>query len=409
MAIVEAPARSTFGVVADRSRLRLLSVAHLVNDANQSVLPVIIPWLVAHRGLNLAAAASLVLAMNLSSSVVQPLFGYLSDRHSLAWTIPLAMLLATAGVAGIGLAPTLPFMLAASLLSGIGIAAFHPEGSRFSNYFAGPHRASGMSWFTVGGYLGFAFGPLVVTPLILAFGLDGTAALLLPALTIAVLLWRAMPRFEEARRNAHRAHRERPGSDDWHGFGMLTLTVGLRSVAFLAAVTFMPIFAMRVAHVDAALGSAALAALLFAGAAGTVWGGRVADRGDRRRVVSISLILTVCFGGALALAGLYVPTYGVLAALGVGYGFSIGLSAGILVVLGQEYLPKRIGVASGVTLGLSVTVGGLTAPLFGAVGDRFGLVAIFATVAVCTLLAFAASFLMPPVKSATATRSIRLQ
>lgn len=380
-----------------------------MNDANQSVLPVIIPWLVAHRGVSLAAAASLVLAMNLSSTIVQPLFGYLSDRRSLAWTIPLAMLLATAGVALIGFVPTLPLMLAASLLSGIGSAAFHPEGSRYSNYFAGARRASGMSWFTVGGYLGFALGPLAVTPLILAFGLRGTSALLLPAVAIALLLYGQMARFHEARRVAHGARRERPGVDDWRGFGVLTLTVGIRSVAFLAAVTFMPIFAMRTAHVDTTLGSAALAALLIAGAAGTMWGGRVADAIDRRRVVSLSLILTVCFGAALAAAGTYLPNYAVLAVLGAGYGFSIGLSAGVLVVLGQEYLPKRIGMASGVTLGLSVTVGGLTAPAFGAIGDHFGTVAIFATIAACTFVAFASSFLMPPVISATATHSIHLQ
>jgi MFS transporter, FSR family, fosmidomycin resistance protein len=395
--------------MVDFRRLRLLAVAHLVNDSNQSALPVIIPWLVTHRGLSLAAAASLVLAMNLSSSVVQPLFGYLSDRRSLAWTIPLAMLVATTGVAAIGIAPTLPFMLAASLLSGIGSAAFHPEGSRFSNYFAGARRASGMSWFTVGGYLGFALGPLAITPLILAFGLRGTAALLVPAIVVAVLLYSQMGRFHEARRVAHRARRERPGTDDWRGFGMLTLTVGLRSVAFLAAVTFMPIFAMRAAHVDATLGSVALAALLLAGAAGTIWGGRLADVIDRRQVVSVSLVLTVFFGAALAAAGSFFPAYALLAVLSVGYGFSIGLSAGVLVVLGQEYLPKRIGMASGVTLGLSVTVGGLTAPAFGAIGDRFGLAAIFGTIAACTLVAFAASFLMPPVISATATHSIRLQ
>jgi FSR family fosmidomycin resistance protein-like MFS transporter len=388
---------------ADTGGIRLLSIAHLVNDANQSALPVIIPWLVSHRGLSLTAAASLVLAMNLSASVVQPAFGHLSDRRSLVWVIPAAMLLGTAGVAAIGLAPTLPLMLLGALVSGIGVAAFHPEASRFSNYFAGARRASGMGWFTVGGYLGFAIGPLVVTPLILAFGLHGTVALLAPAFVVALLLWREMPRFGEVRRIARRAHREQIGVDDWRGFGTLSLTVGLRSVAFLAAVTFTPIFAMRVAHVDAALASAALACLLLSGAAGTVWGGRIADRVDRRRVVSLSLALTACFGAAIVAAGVFEPWYPLIVTIGMLYGVSIGLSAGVVVVLGQEYLPRRIGVASGVTLGLAMTVGGLAAPLFGAVGDRFGMPAVFAAMAACTLLAFLCSFLMPAIPRAVSS------
>jgi MFS transporter, FSR family, fosmidomycin resistance protein len=396
--------------MANRHGITVLSVAHLVNDANQSALPAIIPWLVTHHGLSLAAAASLVLAMNLSSSIVQPLFGYLSDRRSMIWVIPAAMFLATAGVAMIGLSPSLPFMLVGALVSGIGVAAFHPEASRFSNYFAGAKRAAGMGWFTVGGYLGFAIGPIVVTPLLLAFGLHGTVALLLPAAIVAFVLWREMPRFARVRSHARRSRRELEGVDDWRGFSTLALTVGLRSVAFLAAVTFMPIFAIRLTHVDAALGSVALAALLLAGAFGTVWGGRLADRFDRRRVISISLVLTTIFAFAIVLGGLYAPFYPLVVLLALGYGVSIGLSAGVVVVLGQEYLPKRIGIASGVTLGLAVTVGGLAAPIFGAIGDRFGLPAVFATMAVCALLAFFASFLMPRVgacDTALARRAIR--
>jgi MFS transporter, FSR family, fosmidomycin resistance protein len=395
MAVVARPAvRLEAG--ADAGGIRLLSLAHLVNDANQSALPAIIPWLLAHRGLSLAAAASLVLAMNLSSSIVQPAFGHLSDKRSLVWVIPIAMFAGTAGVAAIGLAPNLPLMLLGALISGIGVAAFHPEASRFSNYFAGARRAAGMGWFTVGGYLGFAIGPIAVTPLILAFGLHGTVLLLLPALVVAVLLLREMPRFTEVRKSARRARKERDGVDDWRGFGALSLTVGLRSVAFLAAVTFTPIFAIRVAHVDATLGSIALALLLLAGAVGTIWGGRIADRMDRRRVVSASLLLTACFGAAIVLVGRYAPFYPLFVLVAIAYGLAIGLSAGVVVVLGQEYLPKRIGVASGVTLGLAMTVGGLAAPVFGTIGDRLGMPSVFASMAACALLAFLASFLMPP-------------
>lgn len=379
--------------LADRRGIALLTTSHLVNDANQSVLPALILWL-SHHGVSLALGGVLVLAMNLSSSIVQPLFGHLSDRRSMAWVIPVSVLVATGGMASVGLAPTFTLMLAGALISGIGVAAFHPEGSRFSNYFAGAKRASGMSVFTLGGYLGFAFGPIAATPLINMFGLRGIAFLLIPAAIISVLVWRDLPRFEAARHVAHRARKKRPGDDDWRGFSTLTGVVALRSMTFLAAVTFMPIFAARIVHANSNFASFALTALLLGGAFGTVWGGRLADRIDRRRVVSLSLALTAIFGAAIAFAGLHAPIYALIVLLAAGFGISLGLSAGVIVLIGQEYLPKRIGMASGVTLGLAVTLGGLAAPVFGWVGDTYGLVPVYYAVAMFAVLSLIASFFM---------------
>ena len=387
---VQEPAERT-----DRGGLRLLTAAHLMNDVNQSVIPTMIPWLVMHRGLSLAVAATLVLAMNLLSSVVQPLVGYLSDKRSVAWVIPSAIVVATAGTALIGLAPSFPLMLVGAVISGIGVAAFHPEGSRFSNYFAGEKRASGMSLFTVGGYLGFAVGPLVTAPLIALFGLPAVAMLLIPAVAVALLVARDLPRFERVRARAHRVRRERAGTDDVRAFRFLTGVVGLRSMTFLAAVTFTPIFAMRVAHVSATLGSFSLFTLLIGGAVGTMYGGRLADRIDRRRVIAISLLCTTVFGAAISVAAMLAAAYVIVTALAFGFGASLGISAGVLVVLGQEYLPKHIGVASGVTLGLANTIGGLAAPFFGFIGDRYGLIMVFATIALFALLALGASMLLP--------------
>ncbi len=373
----------------------MLTAAHLMNDINQGVLPAMIPWLVSHRGLSLALAATLTLAANLFGSIVQPLFGYLSDKKSTAWVIPVAVLFATGGTALIGMAPTLPLMLAGAVISGIGVAAFHPESSRFSNYFAGRKRASGMSTFTVGGYLGFAVGPILAAPLILAFGLPGVAFLLIPAVVVAVLLFRELPHFNDVRRKAYRAHRERSGADDWRGFSLMAVVVALRSTTFLAAVTFTPVFIMRVSGAHAVFGSFSLFALLLGGAIGTMQGGRLADRVDRRHVITLSLALTAVFGTLLAFCGTYVHAYALMTLLALGFGISLGLSAAVLVVLGQEYLPKHIGVASGVTLGLANTIGGLAAPAFGKIGDDFGLVMVYVMIAAFAVLAFGGTFLMP--------------
>jgi FSR family fosmidomycin resistance protein-like MFS transporter len=157
----------------------------------------------------------------------------------------------------------------------------------------------------------------------------------------------------------------------------------------------MPVFAITVTHVDKALGSVALAAMLFGGAFGTLWGGRLADRIDRRHVIAASLLFTVVFGAGIVLAGIYVPQFAVLVPIAVCFGVAIGLSASVIVVIGQEYLPQRIGIAAGVTLGLSVTIGGFAAPLFGAIGDRYGLVPIFAVATLFAVFSFAVSLFMP--------------
>ncbi len=379
---------------ADRAGLRLLTIAHGFTDLNQGVLPVMIPFLVTQRHLTLAVAATLVLASNLLGSVVQLGFGHLSDRRSTTWVIPAALALAATGTALVGLAPSFPLMLGGAMLMGFAVAAFHPEGSRFSYFFAGPKRSSGMSVFTVGGYIGLAMGPILATPLILAFGLRGVALLMIPAWIVAALLVRALPEFNAVRSRAHRAHRERPGSNDWRGFAIMSVVVALRSTTFLAGVTFLPVFVLRVVHVNAFVQSFALFALLLGGAGGTMLGGVLGDRFDRRHVISISLVLTALCAVAIAYTGaLQMPALTVvLAAL---FGTSLGLSAGVLVVLGQEYLPKRIGVASGVTLGLANTIGGIAAPAFGQIGDAFGLVSVFLTIAVFAVLALGGSVLMP--------------
>ncbi len=380
---------------ADWRAIALLSVTHLVNDANQSALPAIIPWLVAHRGLSLAAAATLVLAMNLSSSVIQPVFGHLSDRGSLAWVVPASVVLACFGTALIGFAPSMATMLLGALVSGIGVAGFHPESSGFANYFGGDKRATAMSWFTTGGYLGFAIGPILITPSIVAFGLHGAAILLIPGIVSGILLWRALPHFQQTRARVRLTRADQTGNDDWRGFSILGAVVGLRSIVFFAGITFLPLFAIDVVHTDRAFGSVALATMLLGGVAGTVWGGRLADRFDRRHIVSWSLALTTIFGAAIAAAGVLAPQFGLLVPLAVAFGLTLGLSASVVVVMGQEYLPSRIGTASGMTLGLSVTIGGLAAPLFGALGDRYGLVVVFAAITLFAVVALFASFFMP--------------
>jgi MFS transporter, FSR family, fosmidomycin resistance protein len=401
-AVAGSPSAAKILDEGSKTGLRLLVLAHVFTDLNQGVLPVLIPFLIMQRGLSLAVAATLVLAANLLGSVVQLVFGHLSDRKSMAWVIPVSLLVATGGTALIGLAPNLPLMLAGAMLSGFGIAAFHPEGSRFSNYFAGRKRSAGMSFFTVGGFVGFAIGPLLATPLVLRFGLPGVVWLMLPAIVVAALIATKLPKFNEVRAHAHVAARTLTGENDARAFSIMSVVVALRSTTFLAAVNFTPIFALRVLGAHPFEQSVALFGLLAGGAVGTIAGGLLGERMDRRRVVTLSLLFTTLAGLAIAIAGATLHSILLMIVLAPLFGVALGLAAGVLVVLGQEYLPKNIGIASGVTLGLANTIGGIAAPIFGHIGDAFGMVNLFLTIALFALLGTGGSLLMPKPKSVRA-------
>src|SRR3954449_13209195 len=187
-----APVATRSGV--DRRGMAVVSAGHMFTDMSQGAVPALLPFLKSHMHLSYAAVSTLVLAATISSSVIQPLFGRYSDRRSLPQLMPVGVLFGGLGIAAAGLAPSYGLVFLAIVVSGIGVAAFHPEGSRFANYLSGAKRASGMSLFSVGGNVGFALGPVVVTPLLLAFGLQGTLFVAVPATLMALVLAHELPR-----------------------------------------------------------------------------------------------------------------------------------------------------------------------------------------------------------------------
>ena len=356
--------------------MAVLSLAHVFDDVNQSFLPALLPFLVLQRGFTNEKAAFLMLAASVASSVVQPIIGYLADRRSIPWLIPIGMFFAAAGVSVAGIMPTYLGIVVVVTISGIGVAAFHPEAARYANYVSGDRKATGMSFFAVGGNVGFALGPIVATPLLLAFGPAGTLAAIVPATIWVVVLFIELPRMRSFA-PAKRVKRVGIGEDRWGQFALLTTFIVVRSIAFVGIITFVPLYAIRVVHATVPQANGALAALLVAGAVGTIVGGRVADRIGRIPVLLISmfcaapvlatLILTTSGGGPLAVGELIV-----IAGL-VGLTFIPSQTA--FVVLGQEYLPNHLGIAAGVSLGLAISLGGAAAPLLGRIGDRAGLTA----------------------------------
>jgi MFS transporter, FSR family, fosmidomycin resistance protein len=376
------PAAPTLeGMNDKRVQTVLLAAGHGSVDLYQGVVPVLVPFLVAERHYDYVTVSGFVLAATALSSIVQPLFGLLTDRWPMRWLVPLSMLATGAGAAGVGLVSSYPATCAVIALSGIGVAAYHPEGARLARAVTGGDHV-GMSWFSLGGNVGFALAPVVATPVLALGGLGAARWLVLPAL-LGVALTVPMLRRGGA---AVAARPARTGTDDWPSFRVLSSVIVLRAVAYTGTSTFLGLFVQqRVSHSPTAAG-VALFVLYAGGAVGTVLGGRLAGRFGRLPTLRVAyLVAAPAMLGVALLPGVALIVCVGLVSLALYVPFSLHIT------LGQDYLPNRIGTASGVTLGLAASVGGLFAPALGALAQatslRLTLGLLAALPVVATLLA----------------------
>jgi MFS transporter, FSR family, fosmidomycin resistance protein len=380
----------------DRRGLAVLASGHACADMAQGAVPALLPFLIDQRGFSYGAAGALILVTSVGSSAIQPLFGLGSDRLALPWLMPLGVLLAGLGVALVGVTSSYPLTAAAVAVSGLGVAAFHPEGARFANQVSGERRGQGMSFFSLGGNTGFALGPIFVTPLVLLLGLHGTLLLAVLPTIVALVIAREMGRLREvaavksehvARRLAH----DDRDIDDWRAFLRLGGVVSLRSWIYFGLQAFVPVWFIHHFDTGKGAGNAALTAMLVAGAAGTYFGGRVVDRVGRRRLVVGSMAVLIPVLAAFVLA----PSPVLAAVLVTVAGFVIIATFSISVVMGQEYLPSRLGLASGVTMGLAIGVGGIAAAALGVLADAFGLQTVMWVIAALSVPLFVLARTLP--------------
>jgi FSR family fosmidomycin resistance protein-like MFS transporter len=347
----------------NRVGVALLTISHTVDDLYQGAVPALLPFLVAERHYSYAAASGLVLAGNLFSSIAQPAFGALTDRFRLWWLVGVGMSFAGIGVGLSGLASSYQLTWLAIALSGLGVAAFHPEAARSARVASGGRQIA-MSWFGFGGNVGLTIGPLLVTPVLLTIGLRGTAVLTVPALLVGASVLSLHRRVLPRAAVAPQPGATRPGRDDWPGFARLTIVIVTRAVLFFGLTSFLALYITRQLGGSQTLGEAALALFLGCGALGTLLGGHLADRLGRLPVLRVGYALMIpSLLGLVAVGRPWVFVFIVLSAL------TVYLPFAVQVTLSQDMLPNRVGTASGVSLGLAITAGGLLAPLFGALAD----------------------------------------
>jgi FSR family fosmidomycin resistance protein-like MFS transporter len=369
--------------------MRLWCTAHAVDDLYQGLVPASVPYFVLDRHYSYVAASGLALAATLGSSLPQPLIGLIVDKWRVGWMAAAGVSLAGAGVGLSGLVPAYPMVFLLLLASGLGVAMFHPAAGTAARAAAG-ESASAMSYFAAGGSAGFFLAPVLATPALASLGLSATALFIPPAFLIGLVLLRHQQRARMARVAGPAA--AGPGRRDrWAPFLTMTGVEIVRSIVFFGVNTFIELYWIRHFRASRGLAGAALASFLVGGLAGTLLGGRIADRIGLVRALQIGTVAMIPALIALRL----VPGGGLALLAAVASGVAVNIPFSVMVKLGQDYLPSRPGTASGVTLGLGVSVGGLFAPVFGAIAETWGVAAVFTVICFVPLVALVLGALLP--------------
>ncbi len=374
--------------------IALLALGHLVIDTNQGSLAAVLPFLKSVHGLSYAEAGIIVLVANITSSIIQPLFGYMADQAVRRWLLPLSVFLSGVGLGLTGVAPGYGVVLLLVVVMGFGVAAYHPEGYRTAASVAGDRKATALSWFSLGGNVGVALGPPLVTALIAGLGLAGTLGMLVPTAIVTAVLLAVLPMMARPAAAASRPVRAH-GRNMTRAMAILMLVVTIRSWAQLGFTTFVPFYYIDSLGADPHMVGVLLFVFLGAGALGTVITGPLADRWGTRP------FMTWGFVAAAPLGVLFLLTSGspfAIVALGL-FGAALVSTFTVSVVLGQAYLPRNPGMASGLIVGFAIGAGGLGVTFLGWVADHWGLPAVLWTCAFMPLLGFAVAFFLPQPRS----------
>jgi MFS transporter, FSR family, fosmidomycin resistance protein len=344
-----------------------LSFGHLAADFAQGALPAILVFLKPVLHLSYTMTAAVVLVATTTASFAQPTFGNWSDRRGAVWMMPVGVSVAGVAIGLATIAPSYVLLLVLVGISGLGVAAFHPEGMKVAGHASGARRASGMAFFATGGNVGFALGPLLANIAIAPLGLNGGLFLVIPGLVIGALLFREYGHLAHIRGTRAGHAGGAPAVDQPKAFKWLLALIGLRSVAYYGLFTFVPLWEVSRGH-SKSYGNLLLSLVLLAGVAGTLCAGPLADRLGRRVVLLASMLLTP------GLIVLFVELGGVIGAIAVcAAGAVIVSTFGVTIVLAQEYLPSRIAMASGMSVGLASGLGGIAAVALGAIADAIDL------------------------------------
>lgn len=381
----------------NKKALAILSAGHLVTDVNQGALPALLPFFKAALNLSYTTTGVILLFGNLTSSVIQPLFGYLSDRRPMGWFLPLAPFIACLGMSITGLIPHYSLLLICVVVCGIGIASFHPEGFKTAHFFTGEKKATGMSIFAVGGSLGFALGPIWALTLVTTFDFKGTLGMIVPGILMTIILLLNHSMLTSPVRTAFTAVENGakvPLSRNQKISLLVLVSVAtVRSWTQLGLVSYIPFYYIDYLKGNPLYAGKLVTTFLMAGALGTVVGGPLADRWGHKNFLLATLILS------FPLLLLFYHSSGLMAFILIGISGMILVSTfALTTVMAQSALPHHLGAASGLMVGFTMGAGGIGVTLLGTIADHWGVPMAMKAIFVTPLLAFGLALLIkdPP-------------
>ena len=344
-------------------------IFHCINDFGQGSLAALIPFFIANFGLNYYQSASIIFCNTIVASVAQPILGYVADRWRVPWFIPVGFSITLISISAIALATSYEMILALSLIAGLGAALFHPEAALLVNRMQSNELGNAMGRFAVGGSAGFALGPLLAGG-VYVFGahfLWVFTAIALIGVLLYVYAFTGSAATDVVGESKSSAKSTNTGANDWVSFGKLFFVIASRSILFSVLSIFIPILYITVINGEARASSLALTMYFAMGAVLTYMGGALSDK--------LGFLKTVRLGNLIFLPSvlvfIFVPNiWGFFGAM-IPMAFGVFSQYGPITVLGQKYLAKNAGFASGITLGLGITLGGLVAPYVGHLADIY--------------------------------------
>jgi len=351
------------------SEIGVLTVSHMLNDLYSNYLPQMLPFLMASlHGFTITKAAILTASFTITSSIVQPVFGYFVDNTGRRWLVHVGTLWMAVMLSLTGVVDSYWMLVALASLAGLGTAAFHPQAASMMNLLSGRHTAVLFSIFVAFGNMGFALGPLILVPLFQAYGLRATLFTVIPGILVTLLLVLFAPRIRISTKASPslRTVLASIGAASRQLVPIVSV-IAVRSLAYTGMLTLLPLYFAE-KQLTKIAASHLVTIMLFSGAVGGILGGFISDRFGRKPLIVVSLMLSTPFFFAfLATQGLLSTIFLALA------GASLLASFSVTVVAAQEAIPENKALAAGIAMGLAGGLGGLAVILIGKLGDVWGL------------------------------------
>lgn len=375
--------------------LLILSLGHLVVDIYQGALPAILPFLKEKLDLTYAMTGMILMGSNFTSSILQPLFGYVSDKRAMAYLLPLGLVAAGAGFSALPFSPYFLLILGLVIISGLGVASYHPEGYKTAHFFTGDKPATGMSVFSVGGNIGFSLGPILSLYIIDLYGFSWLPVIVVPSLLCAaviVMYRRTIMMPVAVHGEAARKETPKTSSVEYIALGMVILIVVMRSWTQIGLMTYIPFYYIDYLKGDPLYAGKLVFVFLFCGAVGTLLGAPIADRFGHRFFVRISMLLST-----LTLPIMFVPAIEksplLFVVLGI-QGMLLVSTFSVTIVMAQKLLPTKLGIASGLMVGFAIGTGGIGVTILGIIADNYGVPVALYSIGVLPFIGFLVSILL---------------